>query len=357
MLGLAGSGKSSLITECTGQDAAIGHNLDSCMFGPHDRDRSAAQLTDFLPSFLLGTTTVSLYSYDHTDRAGKKYKAHLVDTPGFDDLNRSDVEILHEIVFWLSCAYDNGFFLNGIIYLHSITAPRWTASSRRSLEIFKALVGPQNYKSVVLATTSWDDVAEVDDEQAQEKYKSLVDEYWKDIKKAGGFIQPPSYGYAWANQCIDHIVAKGTKHILQVQSELQVPGANLRDTTAGKTAGELWRLDDDRKDSIGDLDLTRMQLLVQGSKNVNEDIAALTKQIDDLNRRSTMSPPTAYRLLGRAEQEGEEQKLQRQRARDLDRVKERKLASYGMYVNTTAMVFGGIAAGVAILPFLACTVM
>ncbi|KAL9636122.1 MAG: hypothetical protein Q9164_003027 [Protoblastenia rupestris] len=343
VLGLAGSGKSSFITECTSQDATIGHGLASC------------------------TTTVSLYSYDHVDRIGKKCKVHLIDTPGFDDLERSDVEILQEVMFWLSYAYDNGFFLNGIVYLQSIAAPRWTAASQRSLEIFKALCGAQNYKSVVLATTFWDTIAEGDDE-AQERYKSLVDVHWKDLKKAGSHIQPASYGYSWATLLIDRIVSKGTKHVLQVQSEMQIPGANLRDTTAGQTAGELWRLDDDRKEGVLDLDQTREQLLTHWSRKVQDDMTALTQQIEALRNQiggneqqqyRIMSPPPPYSHLGKgSEREQEEEKrLLRQKAKDLDRVKQVKLASYGMYVNTAAMVFGGTAAAVAVLSLLACNVM
>lgn len=294
---------------------------------------------------------MSLYSYDHVDRIGRKRKVHLVDTPGFDDLERSDVEILQEVVFWLSYAYDNGFFLNGIVYLHSIAAPRWTASSKRSLEIFKALCGAQNYKSVVFATTFWDTIAEGDKEGAQERYNSLVNVHWKDLKKAGSHIQPPSYGYRWANQLVGHIVGKGTKQILQVQSEMRIPVANLRDTTAGQTAGELWRLDDDRKKGVLELDQTREQLLMQWSKKVNDDIAALTHELEAVRNQ------IGENRFGKSTEREEEEKLLRQQAEEMEKVKKAKLASYGMWVNTAAMVFGGISAGAAVLPLLACNVM
>ena len=253
------------------------------------------------------------------------------------------------------------------MYLQSIAAPRWTASAQRSLEIFKALCGAQNYKSVVFATTFWDAIAKGDENGAQARYNSLVDVHWNDLKKAGSHIQPASYGYGWAKGLIDHIVGKGTKHILQVQSELQIPGTNLRDTTAGQTAGELWRLDDDRKEGVLELNQSREKLFVHWSRVVSDDIAALTHQIEALRNQigedgqhlyhATSSPPP-YSNFGKGpEREEAERKRLLKQAQELDRVKQAKLASYGMYVNTAAMVFGGVAAGVALLPLLACNVM
>lgn len=300
-----------------------------------------------------------MYSFDHIDRTGKKRRVHLVDTPGFDDVQRSDVEILQEIVFWLSSANDNGFFLNGIIYLQSIAAPRWTASSKRSLEIFKALCGTQNYSSVVLATTLWDTIkGNKDVDEAQARYKKLVDTYWTDLKKGGAHIQGETYGYTWAHQLVAHIVGKGKKYVLQIQSELQIPGANLRDTTAGQTAGELWRLDDHRGEGVSELNQTKEQLLTRWTKNINDDIAGLTENIHSLREQTgrlehaSSPPPYSSEAPGKSEQE-----LLRRRAKDLDRVKQVKLASYGMYVNSAAMIFGGISAGLVLMPLLACSVM
>lgn len=43
---------------------------------------------------------------------------YLVDTPGFDDTNRSDTDVLKAIATWLTKSYAKDVRLNGILYLH-----------------------------------------------------------------------------------------------------------------------------------------------------------------------------------------------------------------------------------------------
>lgn len=71
LMGMTGSGKSSIISLCTNQDIKIGHELVSC------------------------TQDVETYVFRRpTLRFGRVY---LVDTPGFDDTNRKDTEILRTL--------------------------------------------------------------------------------------------------------------------------------------------------------------------------------------------------------------------------------------------------------------------
>lgn len=49
---------------------------------------------------------------------------YLVDTPGFDDTLKSDIEILMDVAGWLNKAYKAKIPLTGIIYLHRINDVR-----------------------------------------------------------------------------------------------------------------------------------------------------------------------------------------------------------------------------------------
>src|ERR1700733_7896883 len=114
----------------------------------------------------MSTATIgsSLHSFQHNGKT-----VHLVDTPGFNDSGRSEVDVFKEIVFWLSSAHASGIYLNGIVYLHSIAAPRWAASCAKSIALLKAFCGPENYASVVLATTHWSSVsADIGNERHRE---------------------------------------------------------------------------------------------------------------------------------------------------------------------------------------------
>jgi hypothetical protein len=66
---------------------------------------------------MAGTTHVDVYAYE----VSPVQTVYLIDTPGFDDTNRSDTEVLKEIARWLVASYKGKILLNGIIYLHRIT--------------------------------------------------------------------------------------------------------------------------------------------------------------------------------------------------------------------------------------------
>ncbi len=72
------------------------------------------------------------------------YNITLVDTPGFDDSERSDTEILTLIADWLQDSFEDRIFLSGIIYLHRISDIRMSGSSIKNLRMFRKLCGTEN---------------------------------------------------------------------------------------------------------------------------------------------------------------------------------------------------------------------
>ncbi|KAK0507983.1 hypothetical protein JMJ35_009872 [Cladonia borealis] len=105
-MGMTGSGKSSFIATCC-PDAAgeIGHELES------------------------RTTKVQMWTFTH-----QGHQVHLVDTPGFDDTNRTDTDVLKDLAYWLGLAYDKKKIrLGGLIYLHPITHVRQEEDRYRRL--------------------------------------------------------------------------------------------------------------------------------------------------------------------------------------------------------------------------------
>lgn len=77
---------------------------------------------------------------------------HLIDTPGFDDTERSDVQVLQDISHWLSMSFKDGIRPSGIIFMHRISDVRMTRSALRNLIMFKKLFGETAYQSVVSVT-------------------------------------------------------------------------------------------------------------------------------------------------------------------------------------------------------------
>ncbi|KAL6233248.1 P-loop containing nucleoside triphosphate hydrolase protein [Aspergillus navahoensis] len=129
VMGVTGAGKSTFVSQCTGQDVDVGHGLLSC------------------------TSEVAVFNGKVDGRT-----VYLVDTPGFDDSNftdRPDFAILQSIAAYLSASYSQGIRIHGVIFLHPITDNRVTGSARRNIELMKALCGPAYFPHVALATTHW----------------------------------------------------------------------------------------------------------------------------------------------------------------------------------------------------------
>ncbi|KAG8678962.1 hypothetical protein FRC09_019385, partial [Ceratobasidium sp. 395] len=76
----------------------------------------------------------------------------LIDTPGFDDTELSDTDILLRI-----SACEEGHKLTGIIYLHRITDGRIGGISRRTFKIFRELCGQKTLANVLIVTNMWSD--------------------------------------------------------------------------------------------------------------------------------------------------------------------------------------------------------
>ncbi|KAL3451860.1 WD40-repeat-containing domain protein [Aspergillus insuetus] len=200
VMGATGSGKSSFISLLTDQKPAIGHTLESC------------------------TEEVGVYeSYILKDRT-----LYLIDTPGFDDTNRSETEVLRELAGWLTS-----------------TNVRMTGSAKRNILTFRKLCGDNALPNVVLATSMWDDVPL---DVAIKREKELIEqpEWW------GHMISKGSRTFRHDNTRESAItlvkeflqVAKPTV-VLSLQEEMVDGHKTLEQTSAGEDFKEALRLRDE----------------------------------------------------------------------------------------------------------------
>ena len=89
----------------------------------------------------------------------------LLDTPGFDDMQRSDTDVFTEISAWIATTYSSGIRLSGILYLHDISTPRLTGVTER-LRLLEDLCGLDSQANITLVTTFWDYVKDRKNEYA-----------------------------------------------------------------------------------------------------------------------------------------------------------------------------------------------
>ncbi|KAG6820499.1 hypothetical protein H0H93_016306 [Arthromyces matolae] len=207
-MGPSGSGKSTFINILIGQEvASVGHELQS------------------------HTAHIQHFTLTHPDYPNRRIV--IIDTPGFDDTSVDDREILRRIAVWLARSYDANMRLAGIIYLHEITQPRMLGTSRKNLDLFAKLCGPEAIRNVILITTKWSDLPRHDVGEARES--QLKAEHWKHMVDMGSRIHRFDGKQRSARRIVNYILAKEPLDALQIQTELVNIGELLAETEAGRT--------------------------------------------------------------------------------------------------------------------------
>lgn len=163
----------------------------------------------------------------------------LVDTPGFNDTYREDVDIIKAIIAWLNSSYRQGTKLTGILYLHPIKDPRMEGSSLRNFRAFQQLCGENTFKNIVLCTTFWDQVSEFDGTR-REKELCENPEFWGKMKSRGSKVTQIR-NYAQSKDILLQMAGRSAV-TLDVQKEMVEERRSLDNTSVGRAMEEMARL-------------------------------------------------------------------------------------------------------------------
>lgn len=163
------------------------------------------------------------------------YKIILIDTPGFDDDSRSDVEILEELAEWM--ARDGHLKhkqLDGLILLHPITVLRAGGAERKRTRLLKNILGPQAYKHIVIATTMHEHLnleADID-----ERVDGRRQELWGDMVSQGTKLVKHFNNKESADNIIRMIIqiSKNSGKLRSLLQDELARDPRLIETTAGK---------------------------------------------------------------------------------------------------------------------------
>ncbi|KAM0562955.1 hypothetical protein ACHAPJ_001798 [Fusarium lateritium] len=216
LMGLTGAGKSTFINHCTKQEVKVGDGLQAC------------------------TESVHVYSFDYSPGV----TIHLVDTPGFDDTNRQDSDVLRDISAWLSKSYTEKVRLNGILYLHRISDPKMQGSGKMSINLLMRLCGRDALKSVVLTTTMWE-LVDTDVGDRREKELESTEEFWGFMKRHGSQTRRHYNNKESALKILSTFVPETLNGppetvTLAIQKELADDHKTLDQTGAGQLLDGTW---------------------------------------------------------------------------------------------------------------------
>ena len=154
-----------------------------------------------------------------------------MDTPGFDDTQRSDADIVEEIVEFLCTQYELGIPLKGIIYMHRITDNKFSGTAQRYFEIFKTICGDGVLSNVILLTTMWDELR--DKSVGYGRERELRKRFWNTMESKGSIIRSFDGSRAMAEGFVCRLMRK-ENIVLSIQKELVDEGKRLEETRVGR---------------------------------------------------------------------------------------------------------------------------
>lgn len=219
---------------------------------------------------MIGTSKCEAIAYD----PGQDHNQTIfvIDTPGFDDTSRPEIEILREIAGALLVLTKLKVDLYGIIYLHRITDPRVSGAAMRSLRVLEMICGEEAYKNVFLVTTMWDRLKNIEggNKIGEDREVDLCEKpFWGDLRENGaltmGLGRPSKL---WnlkelnAKEIVRRLVKFRKPIPLLIQTQMEQSGGilDLGNTSAGSYLEE------------------NMDAL---KKRHEKDLAALRKELDD----------------------------------------------------------------------------
>jgi hypothetical protein len=222
IIGVTGAGKTTFVSKAAGRtDMRISSGLSSC------------QQYHFLISQTSANSSTGTQNIE-TARVQIDGKwVTLIDTPGFDDSDRTDVDILKLIADYLVETYQNNILLTGIILLQPISGNRVLGSERRRTRLFEKVCGPNAYQNIVIATTMWSAIEseEIGNERMTERAREMS--FWGAMVEQGARVTKHDNTPQSAQEILRMLIHKQVVP-LQMQEELARNGGSIGETSAGQ---------------------------------------------------------------------------------------------------------------------------
>lgn len=243
---------------------------------------------------------------------------YLIDTPGFNDTNRSDLDTLDSLATYLGASYANGVRIHGIIMLHPITDNRMNGSSLQNIAMMEAMCGFTDYQSLVIATTMWPKCPGLEEQQIlhdRERELQTDSRFFGTLVAQGACLfRHNESGNATlideaksAKLILSHLLRNAERHplpVLKLQREMVDENMTLAETKAGQAvAGELYKARREYESQLREISsalkgsMTKMdkehaaqlqELAIETEakiRKIEEEQEALTKTMGDLHDR------------------------------------------------------------------------
>ncbi|KIK25749.1 hypothetical protein PISMIDRAFT_96418, partial [Pisolithus microcarpus 441] len=266
VMGVTGSGKTTFINCASESDLPVGRGLESC------------------------TVDVQMSKPFYLDQR----MVTLIDTPGFDDTNRKERDILTHISAYLANTYEQGVKLTGIIYMHRISDTRMTGTSRRNFRLFRELCGEDAFQNILIVTNMGRD----DDLEAcsdKERQLATDDKYYKPMLDGGARMVRHDGTPASAKSIVGQLIGKaevtlvGQREIVDEHKEFSGTAAGKELTRVLKEQAEeydteLRELRAGLEDSTRDKDERQRRVGQDDLEKKREEIESIKSRIEKMEQ-------------------------------------------------------------------------
>lgn len=258
----------------------------------------------------IGTSDISIFDFELDGN-----HVYLIDTPGFNDTNRSDVETLRVLATYLSASYAQNVFIHGIIYLHPIANNRMSGSSKRNIDMFKALCGYSTYDNVAIATTFWNRQERRDFLQREAELRDDSAFFGGIVTDGARLFRHGEFGLDAqhlrdsARSIVRHVIVRSrlAPVVLLIQHELVDEHKALDQTKAGAVVvGELRKVAEDYRRQLGVFQKDLEHAMGERNSNHKAEIADLKTEFQEklmiMDREHTVLKSSLAKLQEREQQ-------------------------------------------------------
>ncbi|KZT01504.1 uncharacterized protein LAESUDRAFT_731067 [Laetiporus sulphureus 93-53] len=252
VMGTTGCGKTSFVNLVSGSNFTVGNEMQSC------------------------TETIDMAEFQLSDQ-----KVVILDTPGFDDTERPQADVLHQIATFLQKMYENGTKPTGMIYMHRISDNRMTGSAIANFRLFRKICGDDAMKNAVIVTTMWDKINEA---TGMRREGELRDNYFKEALKLGAHLRRYGGTQEEAMQIVQDLLGRESQ-VLQVQEEMSDQHKRVSETKAGLyMQSELDRLEEQAIKSMQTLQAQMVKAQTELAESERNGAQELQKSWDALQK-------------------------------------------------------------------------
>ncbi|PCH42115.1 hypothetical protein WOLCODRAFT_137708 [Wolfiporia cocos MD-104 SS10] len=199
-MGTTGCGKTQFVNTASGSQYEVGHNLASC----------TAHLQD------------AKFSIDDQPIA-------LIDTPGFDDTEKPQTDVLKEIALFLRKSYTKRDKVDGVIYMHRISDNRMGGTALGTYRLFMKICGEEAMKNVMIVTNMWNNVEQPVGEAREEELRTR---FFQDAVLHHARMSRHNDTRESAHQILKSMLANQAE-VLRVQTEMVDENKTVLETGAG----------------------------------------------------------------------------------------------------------------------------